>query len=146
MSMNSDGMYVVAWSDPENVVARRYNLDGPVDSSPFEVHHAIGSVRSVRIADDGHFLIAWIARLSEESPMGDAEVFARSFSTDGTPAADAFMVNTYTSGNQTVPDIAIFPGGQFMIVWSSEGPGDDPSDIFAQRFDASGNPLGTLPW
>lgn len=146
MSMNAHGDFVVAWAETERVIARRFDGHGPVDLSPFEVHPENGGVRAVELADDGRFIVAWVARLAGGVPLGDGEVFARVFRADGTPASSVFMANTHTPGNQSVPDIAIYPGGQFLIVWSSEGPGDDPSDVFAQRFDAAGNPLGTLPW
>ncbi len=57
------------------------------------------------------------------------------------PVGEEFLVNTYTSGQQWSPQVAIGPAGTFIIVWG--GPRFDPwGGVKGQRFDASGNPLG----
>lgn len=59
-------------------------------------------------------------------------------------AGTEFSVNTNTAFNQTSPEIAALPDGGYVIVWGTldtvqDG---DNSAIKAQRFDASGNPVG----
>jgi hypothetical protein len=53
-----------------------------------------------------------------------------------------FVVNNYTNGDQKEPVIAMNNAGNFVTVWSGEGPGDD-SGIFAQRYDSSGLAQGS---
>lgn len=61
---------------------------------------------------------------------------------------DAFSVNTYTSGSQAHPSVAMDDDGDFVIVWDSGYLGISPQDgsaggIFAQRFSSNLAPLGT---
>ncbi|MGE5608156.1 MAG: hypothetical protein ACM359_02785, partial [Bacillota bacterium] len=66
---------------------------------------------------------------------------ARQFLDAITPAGPEFPVNTHTSGSQQLPAIAMADDGDFVIVWSGAGQGDD-AGIFAQRFDAAGQKRG----
>jgi serralysin len=55
------------------------------------------------------------------------------------------LVNTETSGNQSVGNIASLPGGGFVVVWtdnSAIGADASLSGIKAQIFDASGSKVG----
>jgi hypothetical protein len=58
-----------------------------------------------------------------------------------TPNGSEFRVNTYTTGNQGVPQPAMDRYGRFLVVWSGEGPGDIDG-VFAQRYHSSGVPAG----
>lgn len=59
-------------------------------------------------------------------------------------AGAEFAVNTSTTFNQTAPEIAALPDGGYVIVWGTLDPAQDGNNsaIKAQRFDASGNPVG----
>lgn len=94
---------------------------------------------------------AWDSRDQDGDDMG---IFARLLSFDCALGSTEFMVNTYTSGNQTTPAVDMAPDGRFVVVWTSHNQEFVPrpdgleseDDVFAQRFDTSGNPLGTMPW
>lgn len=60
------------------------------------------------------------------------------------PSGAEFQVNTYTTGYQQEPDLAIQPDGGFVVVWQSRGsPGSDPGlSIQARRHAPGGAPLG----
>jgi hypothetical protein len=66
-----------------------------------------------------------------------------------------FQVNTYTTGRQAAPAVAIGGDGSFVVTWHSryefsyfgdydqpDAPGDSASGVFLQRFDADGVPVG----
>jgi hypothetical protein len=58
-------------------------------------------------------------------------------------AGGEFAVNTYTMGDQWLPDVAADASGRFVIVWESmTGQDGDGGGIFGQRFSAGGTPLG----
>jgi hypothetical protein len=38
------------------------------------------------------------------------------------------------------------PDGRFVVAWSSYGMDGSGIGVFAQRYDASGNALGSLAW
>src|SRR5262245_10048454 len=58
------------------------------------------------------------------------------------PVGPEFRVNTYTTGVQDSTGVAADADGNFVIVWSGEGLGDD-SGIFAQRYDDAGVSQGS---
>jgi flagellin-like hook-associated protein FlgL len=67
-----------------------------------------------------------------------------------TKAGAEFQVNTFTNGNQAQPSVTMLSDGGFLATWWSEGQDDtvgtytyDTRGVFGQRFDASGNPVGS---
>ena len=58
-------------------------------------------------------------------------------------AGSEFRVNTYTTGHQGTPDVAVDAHGNFVVVWSSGGQDGDGYGIFGRRFDAAGTAEGT---
>jgi hypothetical protein len=56
------------------------------------------------------------------------------------------VVNVFTSDDQYDPVIAMASDGRHVIAWTSWTQDGALGGIYAQRFDASGNPLGMLPW
>lgn len=86
---------------------------------------------------DGNFVIVW------SSYFGDGrsnDIFGQRFDPNCTPIGDEFQINTITTGNQTESSVAMNAAGNFVAVW--HGPGIDEEDIFIQRFDPNGQPLG----
>ncbi len=53
------------------------------------------------------------------------------------PQGGELRVNTYTTGIQTVPSVAMDANGDFLVVWSGSGQGDS-GGVFAQRHNAAG--------
>jgi hypothetical protein len=64
----------------------------------------------------------------------------------GPGGSTTIPVSVYTESDQEAPDSSMTPDGRFVIVWESEGQDGDGRGIFAQRYGASANPIGTLPW
>ena len=54
------------------------------------------------------------------------------------PVGPEFRVNTYTTGNQENPSIAVDPAGNFVVVWLTAIVNSTPIAVGAQRFDAGG--------
>jgi len=55
---------------------------------------------------------------------------------------DIFLVNGITT-NGAVPQVAAFANGGFVITWSSlNQQNENDNGVYAQRFDADGNPVG----
>ncbi|MEM1182722.1 MAG: hypothetical protein AAGM22_30540 [Acidobacteriota bacterium] len=53
-----------------------------------------------------------------------------------------FQVNTFTSQNQSFPDVAMAGDGSAVIVWESVGQDDDGDAVIARRYDVDGDPIG----
>lgn len=85
----------------------------------------------------GNFVVVWSSYLQDGNSNG---IFGQRFDPNCTPIGNEFQVNTTTFGNQTAPSVAMNTMGNFIVTW--QGPGIDEDDIFAQRFDPNGQPLG----
>ncbi len=90
---------------------------------------------------DGDAVISWQSRYQDGSDYG---VYARRYNNTGIAIDPAeFKVNTYTSGNQTEPSVAVDSVGDFVIGWRSSEQDGSQASIYAQRYAAAGTPVGT---
>jgi hypothetical protein len=53
-----------------------------------------------------------------------------------------FLSSTVTGGDQRRPTVAVFPEGDFIVVWDAAQPDGTNFEVVGQRFDAAGAPLG----
>jgi hypothetical protein len=53
-----------------------------------------------------------------------------------------FQVNTYTTGVQDIPKVAVDAAGNFIITWSSDQEGDGGYGVYAQRYNSAGTATG----
>jgi hypothetical protein len=61
----------------------------------------------------------------------------------GNPVGPEFRVNTYTTGGQRTPAVALDDAGNFVVVWRGPQPGVPGSyAVLGQRYQNSGAPLG----
>ena len=106
---------------------------------------AISQDAAVESAPDGSFVVVWNSSASTGTDTHLSSIQARRFSADGAPTGAAFQVNTFTTGAQVQPAVAIDSDGEFVVVWASNGsPGSDAGSysVQAQRYDANGAPAG----
>ncbi len=118
---------------------------------------------AVARAPDGSYVVVWTSVNDplvddtgepvvddNDEPIVYTNVYARQFDRYGEPLSGDILVTSYTSGNQSNPDVAIDQYGNFVVVWQGEGEGDtskvddqyDASGIFGRVFDAYGNASG----
>jgi hypothetical protein len=95
---------------------------------------------SVAVDAEGNFVVVW--QSFGEDGHGEG-VFARRYDASSVPRGAAFRVNTYTTQSQSVPEVASDPSGNFVVVWTGQINPVFGTDIFAQRYDASGAVQGT---
>jgi len=146
VAMDSDGNFAVVWmkeASKNSIVARLYNADCSAATEPFAVNTiSFNSITqpSIAMAGSGHFVVVWDG---DPNRAGDDDIHARLYQPDGTLIAEQFVVNTTRTGAQQNPRVAMNNAGEFVIVWNSDtGLGDTERDIFGQRFDSSGSPIG----
>ncbi len=148
VAMDSDGDFVVAWKGSQNgnnydIYAQRYNSMGVALGSEFRVNTwttNTQSLPSVAMDSDGDFVIAWNSYHQDGSWYN---IYAQRYNSSGIPVGNEFRVNTITEYSQAFPRIAMDSDGDFVITWSNYYPDVVWSDIYAQRYDSSGNPLGS---
>lgn len=89
------------------------------------------------------FVVVWESYSSAGTDTSGKSVQARPFAVAGVPLSGDFQVNSHTTGHQTVPRVAVQPGGDFVVVWQTAGPIDGDASglgIRARRFDSVGAP------
>ncbi|MBI5930067.1 MAG: hypothetical protein HY862_12215 [Chloroflexi bacterium] len=53
------------------------------------------------------------------------------------------ILNSYTTNNQSAPQVAVLPNGNFVTVWESEGEDGSGKGIFARFYNSSGTAIGS---
>ncbi|MEM6784506.1 MAG: hypothetical protein AAF624_12320, partial [Bacteroidota bacterium] len=152
VASDADGDVVVVWtSDGQegsgaNLYAQRYDAGGNTVGAEFRVNSFTTSdpgSAAVAMDANGDFVVVWDAESETGEDAGG--VFAQRFNADGsTPTVNGaqFRVNTFTTGNQEGPSVAMDDAGNFVVAWSSYGQDGEYGGIYAQRYDASGNTVG----
>ena len=149
VAVDGAGNFVVAWDTDDaaggGVAARTFDPAGAPTSGEFSVNTTTaGDQYNSWVAGDrrGDFVVVWTSY--GQLNATNTEVYGRRFSGGG-PAGPEFRVNTFTDGDQyTIGQaVAMAPSGEFVVVWTSVGQDGDGYGVFGQRFDASGNKLGS---
>jgi len=142
----ADGGWLVAWTSSEQdgsyhgVYAQRYDISGNTVGAEFQVNgytHDRQNSPVVTALADGGWLVAWESW--QEGP--DYEVNVRRYDSSGNAEGDEFRVNTYTHAEQHAPSVTALADGGWLVVWGSWQEGQN-HEIYAQRYDGSGNALG----
>jgi hypothetical protein len=148
VAMDNDGDFVVVWASlildgqNEGVLARRFGSSGAPLTDEFVVNSFTlddQQVAAVAAEADGDFIVTWRDDVHDGDVTG---VFARRFSSSGTPQAVQFQVNSYTTGAQSSAWLDFDSDGDFVFVWQSVHDGAG-TGVFAQRFANPGGPSPT---
>ena len=89
---------------------------------------------------DGGFVVTWHSNGQDGSNYG---IYGQVYNADGTTRGGEFKVSSYAYDSQQEPKIASLPDGGFMVVWTSSGQDGSSWGVYGQRFDASGDAVGT---
>ena len=160
--IKANGDFVVAWTgagplDPSGygVFAQRYDVMGAPVGGEYRINtYTTDHQFRPLIASDArnNFVIVWTSYLQDGQGYG---VYAQRYAADGTPRGGEFRVNTSTADGQgssfyfieSNHSVSMAPNGNFVVVWggydSASVPDPNLADVYGQRFDANGNPLGT---
>jgi hypothetical protein len=146
VAMDPNGNFAIVWMQDKSsnsIIGRLYDANGTAKTEPFEVSTInFSSVTRPAIAMDanGYFVVAWDG---DPDKAGLDDIHARLFDPNGTPLGEQFVVNTTLAEAQQYPQVAMNNHGEFVIVWESEIEGHtNERDIFGQRFDSLGQPVG----
>ena len=147
IAMRPNGDFVVVWEaisrtvTPMGSVGQRFNRDSSMLGGEFQVNtNVVGYAYNgaVAIAPGGSFVVVW------ENGEGTArDVYGQRFDADGNRRGGEFRINSYVTGAQRMPDVAMDAAGRFVVVWNDRS-GHDGSGhgVFGQRFAADGVPVG----
>ena len=144
-----NGNFVITWdSDGQDgsgygVYAQIFDISGNKLGPEFQVNtHTNDRQDSPSIASlsNGGFVIAWFSRNQDGFGWG---IYAQRFDSTGSRLGLEFRVNTYTSYGKGSPSVTSLSNGSFVIAWDSNGQDGSNTGIYAQRYNSSGNKLGS---
>lgn len=144
----SDGNIIIVWqSDMQDsgdtsrgVYGRVMTTSGTFVGNEFALHTTTAGVQdSVSVAAlDGGFVAVWS---SDGVDGSGTAIVGRLFDNSGTATTAQFTINTFTSGDQTVPQVTTLLNGGFVVTWQSSGNDGAGTGIAARVYDAAGNPV-----
>ena len=155
VAMDADGDFVVAWrsdgssgtdTDSLSIQAQRYDSFGAALGSQFQVNTITSSYQTdpmIAMDADGDFVVAWRSEGSSGTDTDSRSIQAQRYNSSGLAQSGQFQVNTYTTGSQHGPAIAMDADGDFVVAWWSDGSSGTDTDgtsIQAQRYNSSGVP------
>jgi S-layer family protein len=155
VALDTNGNVVIAWrsgsgpapqdGDASGVYARRFSSGGLVQGGEFQANTYTTEYQNrpdVARAPDGTFVIVWQSYNQEGASSGYG-VFAQRYASDGVPLGPELRVNTYTTGDQARPSVAMDGTGAFVVAWTDYALRDGSgTSVRAQRYNASGSPAG----
>ena len=143
IAMNRAGHTIIAWQSSDvdgssyvygQIITRR----GLVHYGNFIIHETEGvahqATPDVAMNDKGHFVVVW-------QDQGDSiNVMAKLFYANGVPKSGPIAVCEQSPQTITQPSVAMDSLGNFVVCWKDVRNGHP--DIFAQRFNRAGTPIG----
>ena len=144
----SGGGFVVVWESDgggggKDIFAQRYDAAGSAVGSEFAVNSETTDNQekpAIAALDDGGFVVAWS---STDQDGDDKGVFAQRYDASGNPVEFEFQVNSTTTDDQKEPSITALDDGGFLIAWTSKEQDGDGYGLYAQRFNADGDAIGS---
>jgi hypothetical protein len=165
VSADDNGRFVVVWQSGDfggagqdgayfGVIGRRFDAT----ASPFGTEFVVNTFTTysedspdVAMHSDGSFVVVWRTQYGDDEPLGviSDSVTLRRYASSGQPLGDEIHLNSYITGLQTQPVIAMDDDGSFVVAFTSasgyntfDNRDGDGAGIFARCFDASGQPVG----
>ena len=148
----SDGRFVVVWisynigidTSFQAIAGQIFNANGTKSGGEFLVNSTTlnGETQPrVTALSDGRFVAVWAEFQGDQSLSA---VRGRIFNLDGTPAANDFLINTFTENDQQHPVVTALDGGRFAVFWDDASPqADDSQAIRGRIYAADGTPAAT---
>src|SRR5262245_11764268 len=145
VAMSPQGDFMVVWDNrfqagQSDVQARGFGRNGAATSAEFRVNafttsfQSVLGARAAGLDARGNAVVVW----DDFRNPGGTDTFARRVSSAGVPLGTDFLVNAVIAGSQPPDGVAVLRNGRFVVVWEDFA----GYDLFARRFDESGNPLG----
>jgi hypothetical protein len=155
VAADADGDFVVVWQsgyyffsgpdqdgDAFGIFGQRYTSAGTAVGAEFQVNtYTTGSQFDPAAAADadGDFVVVWQSYGGQDGSYNG--VFGQRYTSAGAALGAEFQVNTYTTGGQVEPAVAVDGDGNFVVVWASDQDGSN-SGVFAQRYTSAGATVG----
>ncbi|PQO25675.1 hypothetical protein C5Y96_22915 [Blastopirellula marina] len=146
VAMLPESGFVIVWQgrgagDREGIFARWYDSSGNPVTGEVLINQTTGGGQenpAVAVASDGSASFVW-----QGVGVGDFDgIFYRRFDSNGQSLTGEILVNTTTSQEQALPDIAINSSDVALVTWSSRHQDGSDWGVYAQRLSANGSKIG----
>lgn len=142
----SDGAdrFIIAWvangqdGDGEGIFGQRFDETGNPEGAEFQINTYTTDEQSaptISADNAGRFAVAW---QSWEQDTSDYGIYCRLYDASGTPLGSDFRVNLYTPVEQSWPELAMEPSGNFFAIWQSDVLDGSGYGVFTNLFDTTG--------
>jgi len=145
VGMDASGNFVVAWLDSNSyqyeLFGQRFDASGAKVGAAFPINASTTkSLGRPRVAENaaGQFVVVWHGY----GAGGSYGVFGQRFSAAGAKVGTEIPINTFTSGGDRYPAVAMDSKGNFVVAWNGANQDGSGSGVIAQRFNAGGEKVG----
>jgi len=141
------GNVIVVWRSNEQdgsnygVFGQRYDSSGAPLGSEFRVNTFTTNAQNwpaVTADAAGNFVVVW-----QSLTQDGYGIFGQRYAGTGAPMGPEFRVNTTTTIGGFLPSVVADPSGNFVVAWVTYQQYGSSSDVFGQRYDSSGAPVGS---
>jgi hypothetical protein len=148
VASDASGNFVVVWTSHYQdgsgwgIFGQRYDSGGQSLGGEVQINtYTTGDQREPSVASDasGNVVVVWASYDQDGSYDG---VFGQRYDNGGNRIGGEFQVNTYTTYSQRVPSVSADAAGNFIVVWGGRPDQYELENVFGQRYDSNGNPLG----
>ena len=104
-----------------NVMGRLYDENGAAVGNEYRLNDGDVVAADPKLATrpDGGFLLTWVQN-DETNTRNSTDVYIKTFDNNGLPAAEAARHNTYLTGRQSTPEVAMV-GSDALVTWATAG-------------------------
>jgi hypothetical protein len=148
----SDGGYVVTWrsygqdGSGSGIYAQRYDATGDTVGSETRVNTTTAWDQykpTVAALSDGGYVVTWMSRNQDQADGPGWGIYAQRYDATGDTVGSETRVNTTTGNDQISPSVAALSDGGYVVTWMSNGQDGSGYGIYAQRYDATGDTVGS---
>jgi hypothetical protein len=134
--------FVIVWQGDQtgdwDIYGQAYDANGTNLSGEFRAHTTTASDQQypdIARLYKGGFSVVW-----QSGPNPNYDVYGRGYNVSRNPVGVEFLVNTYTTNDQTSPAIEGLMRGDYVIAYQSQRSGSD--EIYSQSYSDSHLPIG----
>jgi len=142
-SVGTSGEFVVTWRGDDNstfdIFVQKFDSNGTPVSSEVQLDGMGGEdsyPQITSVGTNGEFVVTWYG-----SNGSNYDIFVQKFDSDGTPVGSKVQLDGM-GGEDSYPQItSVGTNGEFVVTWY--GNNGSNYDIFVQKFDSDGTPVGS---
>jgi hypothetical protein len=146
LTVRPDNSIILTWTSGADVYAQLFDNNLQALGTAKRINTYTTGTQEYALArsdGDGNFVIVWESDGQDGSGMG---IYGRRYDKNFNPLSGEFAITTNTTNNQFEPQVAVEPGGRFIITWSDnnnrDGGGGTNESVWMREFAANGTAVG----